>query len=482
MRRRIDPERGAALVFLSLIMVLLLGMAAFAVDLGWLLVNGSRLQRAADAAALHGVTYLPGFASQAQGAAEEAVTANGFPVPGTAVSTAQVGAGQLQVTLSAPVETFFLRVFGQNTVTISRRATAEYVKPVPMGGDAAWFGNGSGSGPGASQNFWAAIQGQYTNRFHGDPYATACGTWPDRPEVSPPGMSCGSTSNATYRPDGYWLVVDVPVGHSGNVPIVIFNGGFNPGGGPGTPNDINLGDASGIANGMVTTFSVHDIDLTPFDPTDNPLYAGGACVQSMAPGSNAGNVALCTLNNPAPGLYPIHVTSSNGEGSNHFTVKTSSSSPGVRVYGVNDISIWANTTGSAIIPLAEIDAVHAGKKLLLSFYDPGDANGYSTVTIVPPSGTATCTWHTEDTQTGAVGPSTTANPCTIVTTLAGGSDPRLFNGLWIRMEIDLPATYSCTVDCWWKVDFNLTGPTDRTVWEARVIGNPVHLIIGSGTG
>jgi len=477
MTKRVAQDRGAAIVFLSVMMVLLLGMAAFAVDLGWLLVNGSRLQRAADAAALHGVTYLPGFASQAQGAAEDAVSANGFPVPGTGVATSQVGDGQLQVSLSTSVETFFLRIFGQDNVTITREAVAEYVKPVPMGGDAAWFGNGSGSGPGATQNFWGAIQGEWTNRFHGDAYATRCGTWNDRPETSPPGADCGGTSNATYRPDGYWLVVDVPVGHSGDVAVGVYSGGFNPGGGPA--GDIYLGDGNTIP-GMTTTYTVHNIDLTPFDPTDNPPYGG--CSTSMPPNTNAGNTGLCLLSNPAPGLYPIHITTSGGEGSNQYTIKTTSGSGGVRVYGVNDISIFANTTGSAIIPLAEIDAVHAGKKLLLSFYDPGDASGYSTVTIVPPSGSASCTWHTEDTQTGAIGPTNSASPCTIVTTLASGSDPRLFNGQWIRMQIDLPTSYSCTIDCWWSVDFNLSGPTDRTVWEARVIGNPVHLVIGEGTG
>ena len=47
-----EGERGAALVWLAFMMTFLIGVAAFAVDLGWLYVNSSRIQRAADAAAL----------------------------------------------------------------------------------------------------------------------------------------------------------------------------------------------------------------------------------------------------------------------------------------------------------------------------------------------------------------------------------------------------------------------------------------------
>jgi len=478
LKNGVSEDRGAAIVLLSVLMVLLLGVAAFAVDLGWFLLNSSRLQRAADSAALHGVTYLPGFASDAQTAAEESSQANGFPTSNTSVSTAQVAPGQLEVTLSTQVDTFFLKVFGMDSATITRQATAEYVKPVPMGGDTSWFGNGSGSGPGSDQRFWAAIQGEFTNRLHGDPYTTSCGPWPDRPEVSPPGMTCGGNTNSTYRADGYWLVVDVPVGNSGNVNVGIFSAGFNPG--PSDPRDIATGDSSGIVDAMTTTFSVFDVDLTPFDPTDNPPYAGGSCVLTAPPGTNSGNTGLCTLVNPTPGLYPIHVTSSGGEGSNQFLVKANGG-PGIQVYGINDISIWTTVTGSARIPLAEIVELHAGKKLLLSFYDPGDASGLSSVTIVTPSGAdASCTWRTDDTQTGVIGPTNSANPCRITTTLANGT--RLFNGVWIRMEIDIPTDYVCGADCWWSVDYNLTGATDRTVWEARVIGNPVRLVIGAGSG
>lgn len=475
-----ERERGAAIVFLSVMMVLLLGLAAFAVDLGWLLVNGSRLQRAADSAALHGVTYLPGFISQAQTAAEQSASANGFPTPGTSVVTSQPEPGQLTVDLTTTVETFFLRVFGMDQVTISRDATAEYVKPVPMGGDSAVFGDGNNA-YGTGQRFWASIQGQFTNRLHGDPYATQCGAWPDRPEVSPPGLDCGGTSNPEYRPAGYWLVVDVPEGHSGNVSVLVFDGGFNPGSCGSSARDCYLGDGSG-STGITTTFTQHTVDLTPYDPSDNPRYSSTGCRIVAPPGTNADEVTLCTLSNPVPGLYPIHITSSSGEGINSFRVRATSSSGAVRVYGINDISIWTTVTGLSTIPLADVEPIHAGKTLLLSFYDPGDASGQSGVAIRGPGGSPTsCVWWTSSTA-GSSRPSSpnAASPCRIETTSSSGT--RYFNGQWINMEIDIPTDYTCSSDCLWTVGYNLTGATDRTVWEARVIGNPVHLVIGTGSG
>jgi Flp pilus assembly protein TadG len=53
-----NRERGAALPFVSIALVLLLGAAAFAVDLGGVHLNGNRIQKAADAAALAGVVHI----------------------------------------------------------------------------------------------------------------------------------------------------------------------------------------------------------------------------------------------------------------------------------------------------------------------------------------------------------------------------------------------------------------------------------------
>ena len=52
-------DRGAALALVAASLVVLMGMAAFGTDLGWFYLNASRVQRAADAAALGGVIWMP---------------------------------------------------------------------------------------------------------------------------------------------------------------------------------------------------------------------------------------------------------------------------------------------------------------------------------------------------------------------------------------------------------------------------------------
>src|SRR5690606_22217449 len=76
---RLD-DRGIALHFVAIMLVLLMGMTALAVDLGWLYLNGSRVQRGADAAALAGVVYLPGDLPEVSVQSVNGANANGWNV------------------------------------------------------------------------------------------------------------------------------------------------------------------------------------------------------------------------------------------------------------------------------------------------------------------------------------------------------------------------------------------------------------------
>jgi hypothetical protein len=72
-----------------------------------------------------------------------------------------------------------------------------------------------------------------------------------------------------------------------------------------------------------------------------------------------------------------------------------------------------------------------------------------------------------------------SGPCSWQTTnTALGSDPRVYNEQWIVATIDLPDDPAdmCGSDCFWKMDLDLSLPTERTTWRARVIGNPVRLV------
>ena len=85
----------------------------------------------------------------------------------------------------------------------------------------------------------------------------------------------------------------------------------------------------------------------------------------------------------------LHVTTSgHGIASNHYSVRaTPRQPPHPRVFGINDMSIWSNDlTSSSQLYLAEIEDIHAGKKLELQFYDPGDADANSWMSVISPTG------------------------------------------------------------------------------------------------
>jgi hypothetical protein len=90
---------------------------------------------------------------------------------------------EYQVFLEADVNTFFLKVIGMDTFRLAQDATAQYIKPVRLGSPDNQFG-----GPGV--NFWAAINGRFTEIKQGDPYASLCITHDggDQPRIPGGGL------------------------------------------------------------------------------------------------------------------------------------------------------------------------------------------------------------------------------------------------------------------------------------------------------
>ena len=133
-----------AVIFGGAIFVIVLLMA-LVIDLSWYWANSLRVQRAADSAALAGVVWLPGDPATASTTALAAAKRNGYDstVVGITVTPAVDAANnkRLYVTVSAPVNTFFMRLIGLNTITASYKSHAEYVLPVPMGSPENYYGN-----------------------------------------------------------------------------------------------------------------------------------------------------------------------------------------------------------------------------------------------------------------------------------------------------------------------------------------------------
>ena len=261
------------------------------------------------------------------------------------------------------------------------------------------------------------------------------------------------------------------------------------------------------------TYTLYAADNTPLNDEDNPQICQQTYTPTSAPdgteylGSRRWNT-LCTIGTGQPsGRYILKVTNSglkNGsapnlnDGSNQWglVAKYQTTGDGLcdgrtdtmcpRVYGKDAISVRAASTATvASFYLAEIEPEHAGKKLKLELFDPGE--GGNTIEIMRPSGTngntwtpATFSWKANNTVGGATSGTNVTSlslrySCT--TEQDGWCDK--FNGKLVEITIDLAGYSPPTNNDWWQIRYTFaTGAavTDRTTWSARIIGDPVHLV------
>ncbi|MFQ3671436.1 MAG: pilus assembly protein TadG-related protein, partial [Verrucomicrobiia bacterium] len=163
-------RRGSALIFVVLSLLVLLMVAAFAVDYGVLALEANRVQRACDAAALAAAVHMTSLAGSPQAedyaaAREQAVTTaarNGLTITGSNVFF-QSGNTQVRVNGSKQVPLFFGRIGGGTSAGIHRHATAEFGWVRSLGGvlplgltenDYALYGPG---GPNEGQAFTVTL-------------------------------------------------------------------------------------------------------------------------------------------------------------------------------------------------------------------------------------------------------------------------------------------------------------------------------------
>ncbi len=137
-------ERGQIVVIFALGIIVFVGLAAVVVDVSWYWANTLRMQRAADAAALAGVVYLPGNPALAISTARAEAVKNGYTdgVGGVAVTPIQdpQDSRRMRVTVSGPVNTYFARVLGLTSLNARRDSKADFVLPVPMGSPQNYYG------------------------------------------------------------------------------------------------------------------------------------------------------------------------------------------------------------------------------------------------------------------------------------------------------------------------------------------------------
>src|SRR5581483_9679688 len=314
-RERARSESGVVLVWMALMLVVLLGMAGFAVDLGSWYLRSAKLQRAADAAALAGVVWMPGDPASAQAAALVALHKNGIDTSKVTVTYPPPSSNQqFRVQLSDPnVPTFFSRPFLSN-VTETRSATGEYVTPVPMGSPKNTFGTGNLLPSPNTENFWAAVSGWCSGRENGDLRQPGKDqTWVGR------AWTCGSTlpANDDYDPTGYLYAIDLASTPGQSIAIDIYDPAYSP---TGSNADNSLKSGSSVT----TTYTVYGHTASPFDsPTSTtPLYS--RTFPSGTTGQNSW-VNLYTLTSPTAGRYYLQVQTAaneaNSYGSNGFAIR-----------------------------------------------------------------------------------------------------------------------------------------------------------------
>jgi Flp pilus assembly protein TadG len=310
-RRRRDA--GYVAVMTALLLTTLMGLAAFAVDVGHWYQVGQQEQGAADAAAMAGVTYLPADSTSAFSTALNYSKINGFQ---NGVSNVVVTPGldglptRLRVTVKQTVTNFFGSLLGIPTTTVARTAVADYAGPVPMGSPCNGFANDPD--PTASTNrsanctstsqFWANVGSFGQTKSSGDAYRdTVCASGVD---------GCTGSVNTDLDPNGYVYTVTVtqPVT---NLTMQVFDPAqvdvgdhcdqnnltaaallpsaktmvtdpltrYVTGDGVWCTGDRNGGDTNFL---NTTRFTVHGLGVNAWDPVSWPLQAN--C--GMAPGTS----------------------------------------------------------------------------------------------------------------------------------------------------------------------------------------------------
>jgi Flp pilus assembly protein TadG len=193
--RRKRLGRGQVLVIFAGAMVMLMGVTALVVDVSWYWVNSLRIQRAADAAALAGAVQLPNDPSAASSLAVNEAKRNGYvPGNGTTISAVVDGSStrRLDVTIQAQVGTFFMRIFGINSIKAVRTSKAEFTLPVPMGSPQNYYGVGVLNLP----THILVLTDEDTDWQDSTPAGTTTWTNPSRADANQNGQEADSTTVA----------------------------------------------------------------------------------------------------------------------------------------------------------------------------------------------------------------------------------------------------------------------------------------------
>jgi hypothetical protein len=569
------------MVWFAVTMVALMGFAALALEFTRWESVGTRIQKAADAAALAGAVFMPeNLGNKAYNTARETASKNGYThgQEGVVITTAP-GAlpNQLRVTISVPTKNPFGAIVGYGDSTIVRTSVGEYQLSQNLGSPQNRYGNDPESGETQPQ-FWGNVFGPASPKGNGDPFpsvpttnSTLCPSSTD---------NCVSSTNKDYTANGYFYGIDVPAGATGALDVEVFDPAFvhvhdNCTEGavvtalnnaatltaaqiPGYTGTVTpaqryaSGAASPFCSGDMhyntttntspwTVWTLRGPDNSTWDPTNNPVVCqaefpgiyplttndvrGGTSdanrLKSLLqqttnyPGAVADGTGLrfadffrrwvrvCSVATPTQGTYYLQVQTAtkidgaatpNGGGANRFSIRAGlgsnfATSNGLRLYGNGKMGIYANATGADTrFYLTRVPPGHAGHRLVLQFFDTGDASQAGDISVLPPTDSNVVSGLFPMCQYTAPPGNSTGPPWGTLTNTASGCkitgvSSSSYNGQWITMQIQVPDDYTCDVGdplgCWTKLRFTYPAGTtvnDTTAWVAFMLGDPVRLV------
>jgi hypothetical protein len=261
--RRPKAQRGQAIVLMALmLMFVLAGGVGLGVDALIGYVQSLSAERAAAAAALAGVVYMPNqfnsppgnnasdkaIAISKQNGFDSADVANGVVVDPERVLIAGSNPpayyqNKFQVTVSRRVQVYFMQLLGFSTYTISRTAIASYLPPITLGQPGGQIGSTASALDSNGSFYFMRTEGWGVDRQQGDaftpnpayeniaPYSPSGVLNPPSTDVHQISASQGSEPSDASLPDrgGYNYLITIP--QSGGY-IQVYNAAFAPDGGP----------------------------------------------------------------------------------------------------------------------------------------------------------------------------------------------------------------------------------------------------------
>lgn len=308
-----SSERGVVALYVAIGALLFFGVGAFAVDVARWYVEGARLQKTVDLAALSGVVALPSDPTDAQSLARTTSVANGWTIDDNLVTfQAQQLANptRLQVTMSSQVDNTLARLFGVPTTRITKTAVADFAPPATLGSPCNVLGRQDMDPDvvgdcGDNQNYWLNVAGPESTKRNGDNFAAS---WCN--DDSTDGCRRGvrqAPANVDYNDfPGYVYIVEA--GRSGTLRLEGYDLGFYETGDfcnrpmPSVPaglasdpdyqdrfvrgnstsadpfcsGDVRFGpDNSGSGDAVDTQFSILEPSPSVYRPLDGELFCQG---------------------------------------------------------------------------------------------------------------------------------------------------------------------------------------------------------------